>query len=494
MMPAFRTPNQFYHTPTTRIYPAGPRPHLMKSYPPPPVWRPAGSQYQSPPVPKMQSVIHKVPPKPQSFTQARPSNPPAMPSQPPLHLRHNVERVVYKKPEQSLTQSKSSVDLTTPAPQSPTRSILGSERVVYNKTEKVVYDGGKEVARSVCGDVSSSDSSYTLASSGSIISISDSNTDHEDTKETVPILNAQRQASCSSVITVSDFDYKDTKENFPNAQRQVTYDQASESKITVTFNRSSPRKGAARNPQDIKNEVIELRKRLAQLSITKEIVNYGGLSCFITSADFKIPQPEFIDEPAWFNIKILAMDAPDNFTFQFNFPDVEDLQSKMKEFYDCVADTGTYLAKKLAKDMVVAVFHSNRWYRAQIQSFDDSTAEIIPIDCMTLKPKKLSRGDIHYLHKKFAEESQKSGRGRIYGILPKESDWSEEAKAEVAKLKLERRQATVKLLQNNIYHLSIIAVDSTRYRIMDILNEQNLVKFNAKCFIGPDRNFSKSLK
>lgn len=462
--PAYRSSNFAYPPPTHhRPYPAAP--NFVRPYPNN-VLRPVNNQYRPQPIAqKMQSVIHKVPSRPPPIApRVQPRPPLPMPTEPPLHMRHNVERVVYKKPE----QTQSAVVVPVPPSPSPSQVSLGSEKVVYRNSERVIYNGNG--SKEIIEVLASSESSSTLVSSQSCITISDSSA-YTDEKESL--------AGATS-----------------NAPRQVVYDRESEAKISVTIKGHTP-PTSNRNPQDIRTELRALRKRFAMMDITKELINEGGLSCFITSADVQIPQPNMTNDPTWFDIKILGLESPDKFTFQFGFTAVEELQNNMKEFYDCIEETGTYLAKNLAVNMVVAVSHSNRWYRAQVKSFDDTLggyAEIIPLDCMSLKPKKLLRTDIQYLHKKFTEESQKSAYGRIFGILPKENEYEESVTEEVAKLKGQRHQATIKIFEDNVYHLSVIADSKTRLRIIDLLIQQDMIKLESKCFTGPAKNVNMSLK
>lgn len=427
-----------------------PPPRLRRQYPSSPnVLRPANyqnfnisasAQYRPAP------VVQRTPVNPSPKKQ--PVRPVAI--EIPLHMKQNVERVVYKKPVQPPEQSKS-VE-TLPLAQTTSKLSLGSEKVVYRKDQKVVSDGENAINEEMI-EISSSE--------------------------------YETDSTCSES---SDHYFEENKNVTANAERKVKYDEASEAKITITINQTPPR--TRKSPNDIRLELSNLRKRVANL----KLANGDVLSHYITSAEFQIPKPNLEDNPPWFDIKILGVESPEKFTFQFDFPAIEELQNSMKQFYDGIVASSTFIVKNMAKNMVVAVLHSNRWYRAKIVDFDTTTAQVIPLDCLTLKVKTIPRTDVFYLHKKFTEVSQKSGYGKIFGIMPIEDAWKGEATAEIAKLKSERRHATVKKVENNVYYLSVIVENKTKFRIIDVLMEKNLITLDIDCFMSSAMNTNKSLK
>lgn len=500
-MPPRRVPNQYqsYQHSARSTYLPPPRPYQPYSQPAvtrtyPNVMRPVNSQNRS-----------FRPPAASKF-QGRPV------LGTPLHLRHDVERVVYKKPEPTAAQStptpsQSSLNVCKSAtPQ--LQSNLGPERVIYKPTttslplnlgaERVVY---KPNAPTPLPSTLSSEKEVYKVEETQEIGVKQSNAWTEARSVVAEEYNSSTLSENGSSYT-SFTESIDSLEDCENENdgietvlrdRKVSYDEGNAAKITITVNNcEQPLKKA---PVDIRNELSALRKRLARLDLTKNIMQDEG---FITSAEIQIPLPNLSTNPMWFDIKILRIESPHKFTFQYDFPAIEILQDRMKEFYEAIADSPTYIAKNLAIDMVVAVLHSNKWYRAQVKSFDDIIAEIIPLDCMTLKPKKVARNSIFYLHKKFIEDTQKSAVGRVFGIKPlgNEGEWSEAVNAEMANLALERHLATVKIANDNLYHLSIIANDTSRLRIIDIFIEKNLVKLEAECFNvnGPAMKINMSLK
>jgi hypothetical protein len=156
---------------------------------------------------------------------------------------------------------------------------------------------------------------------------------------------------------------------------------------------------------------------------------------FITKDDFQILSPEITTSPSFFSIRILDISSPSRFTFQFGIYELREFVTKMQIFYDGLEGIEVYQARRLTKDMVVAVRHDKNWFRAQVVSFKGENVEISLVDCMTLKTQQVPKEDVFYLHNSFVDCPQKSALGCVHGIKEaNDIDWTLASNNEFYKL------------------------------------------------------------
>lgn len=411
---------------------------------------------------------------------------------PPQNL--GSERVVYPQPAEApkanLGQERVVHSPQAPPavkPQTPPIANLGRERVVYKPSENQVkiFDGSEVRVEKLKTDAAGS----AAKSKDEVLEV----------------------AKKLNILRLSENDKKENQ----NPLRTVTCDKASPSSVYGTItNSKAPSSASSRiPPNDLRHILAHNRSRLFGRALegvmknqvneiarkSREEVEESGdekipnipaaddyLQSFITDENFRIPPPEMVENPRFFSIKPLDVSTPTNFTFQFNTEVLTALHEKMKELYESLENQVFYQIKAIKNGMIVVVHQRAKWFRAQVVSVNEEFAYVMPLDCMTLQPKKVAKNNIFYLHKSFSSESQKSAIGRIFGIKPIK-DVLVSLSNELLIQYSHSCSATVKKFQNDIYYLNI-ADKNAKTNLIDTMCKKNLAFYSSQ-FMEHDDNF-----
>lgn len=220
----------------------------------------------------------------------------------------------------------------------------------------------------------------------------------------------------------------------------------------------------------------------SDISAAEANANQKTMKLFSQIAPMKFGENHF------FEIRILDVVSPSNFTFQYSFQKLDILMDELNKFYN---NSGRYedfrvKAYDIKVGMVVAVRQSdldNRWYRAQVKVVERHDIYVSYIDYLTVTKTqhKVSEQDICHLDAAFTSMPPKSAIGRLHGVKPLAKMWSLNSKMKLINETDEIFKATIKKHEDDVYALSII-INSNFTRLIDVMINKKLADVDCDDF------------
>lgn len=315
-------------------------------------------------------------------------------------------------------------------------------------------------------EANESESSITITSTSSTTTlVSNSNDNKQDSDN-------------SDAVSTTSTEYMSVKSMpvLENSESSSTLVDSSEN-----LKKSEPIKREA--PVELKHRISSLRKLSMAIKGVKQKDLEEIKSPSALKFSFEIPNYKH-GEKAFFKIKILDVDSPDCFTFQFSLEKLEVLMEKLNRHYDGLKNLEDYVVENIKIGMMVAVRNTNdnnRWYRAEIKEANTEKLGVRFIDYLTVNKQvyKVLATEVYNLEHEFAKESSKSAYGRLHGLKPKQNVWCQNSKIELELIRNgnmntenDGMMATIKKIQNGVFSLSIILNQVDFIRISDYMVEQ----------------------
>ncbi|KAG5672673.1 hypothetical protein PVAND_002784 [Polypedilum vanderplanki] len=327
---------------------------------------------------------------------------------------------------------------------------------------------------------------------------------NSESLSTIPVSEMPTTSSIATLVSNKknpDFDDSDaisTSTEYMSVKSMPVLEN-SESSTTLVGSSDNISQKNLNMTQSYKREApIQLKNRLSTFRLLKQAINEIKTENHIQIShpvlNFSFESPNYNHgEKAFFKIKIIDVDSPDCFTFQFSLEKLEVLMEKLNRRYDSIKNLQYYAVKNIKIGMIVAVRNTNdrnRWYRAEIKEAHLEKLGIRFIDYLTVKNQiyKVLATDVYNLEQEFVKESSKSAYGRLHGLKPKHNTWCQNSKIELELIRNgnmsmmgnESMMATIKKIQNGIFSLSIIINQVDFIRISDYMVEQGyaLVDFD----------------
>lgn len=193
--------------------------------------------------------------------------------------------------------------------------------------------------------------------------------------------------------------------------------------------------------------------------------------------------PEIIqcENETFFEIKMVDVISPSQFTFQFSLERLQELTANMDQFYNSLDDLKIYRIDEVIKENIVVYRKGRNFFRGQIKNITATYVEVKSIDYLQNANEKVLLNDLFYLHKKFTTESPKSAMGKLHGIKPKTAKgWDILCASKVNESSSVPLLATVNDVEGDVYSLSIYPKQNSIVGIADKLIELNLAALDLK--------------
>lgn len=224
------------------------------------------------------------------------------------------------------------------------------------------------------------------------------------------------------------------------------------------------------------------QEALNDVNTNLDVSSQSTVSLFDPKVIITLPEPTLVEEETFFFMKIIDIESPGKFVFQFSFEKLKNLSTKMNDFYNSIKDIEKYKINDLDVDNIVAIRYNDLWYRGQIKSFDGTEANIQLVDVMKIQTRKVLYRNIFRLDQKFAIDSPKSAFGKLHGLKPLDGEWSMLSKVKMNLFQEKILLATVRCIDNGVYSLSIINKTRNFQRVSDMIIEENLAGINMDDF------------
>jgi hypothetical protein len=192
-------------------------------------------------------------------------------------------------------------------------------------------------------------------------------------------------------------------------------------------------------------------------------------------------------ESTFFQIKILDVLSPSQFTIQFGCAKLDEFMEQLNEYYNEL-NLNDYKVENFQEMMLAAIRSKDdqRWYRAEINAFDNEKASLNLIDYMTVNNQEYLLNEIFYLDEKFATEPRKSINAHLYGIKPKDEMWNAASSFPLMELKgKDKAIASIRKKVDEIYYVTVVLVPEPFITVAQYLVGQQNAIFDTESLDTP---------